>query len=266
MGAILTWPAEGDESPFRHRLVENDAIRSPKGRLRVLEGDGRFVVRLVPSLQLAGVPGLLAITRRLHGELESVGLALPPRLYLMGSRHRDGTPQGFVVARAVVGCEMPGGGRELSAFAAEADALGVTLAGYYEARFETGGRVVPDIRLDQFVFGRVDDRGPQLWFVDLDPGFVEIRARTTDAVELARVHWRIAETAAIVAGLEAAAGRRLPAARAAIARLLASDMFRHASAEERPAVLRRILDEGELFDGGQWVQEQIAACDNPTAV
>jgi len=187
VGGILTWPDDGDESPFRRRLVESEAIRSPKGRLRVFDGDGRFVVRLVPSLQLAGVPGLLALSRRLHGELDALGVALPPRLYVMGSRHRDGAPQGFVVARTVVRCEVPSFGRALAAFAANGESLAAALAGYYEARYETGGRVMPDIRLDQFVFGRIDDQGPQLWFVDLDPGFVQIGARTTNAVELARL-------------------------------------------------------------------------------
>ena len=258
MGGILTWPDDGDESPFRRRLVESEAIRSPKGRLRVFDGDGRFVVRLVPSLQLAGVPGLLALSRRLHGELDALGVALPPRLYVMGSRHRDGAPQGFVVARTVVRCEVPSFGRALAAFAANGESLAAALAGYYEARYETGGRVMPDIRLDQFVFGRIDDQGPQLWFVDLDPGFVQIGARTTNAVELARLHWRIAETANLIIGLEAAAGRQLPAARAKIKRLLGSNMFRHPSAAERPAVLSGILEEGEPFDGGQWVQQQIA--------
>ena len=223
----------------------------------MFEGDGRFVVRLVPSLQLAVVPGLLAISRQLHGELESVGISLPPRLYVMGSRHRDGTPQGFVVARTVVRCELPRDCGALASFTVEADALCVALAGYYAARYETGGRVAPDIRLDQFVFGRIDGEGPRLWFVDLDPGFVEIGARTDGALELARVHWRIAETANMVVGLEAIAGQRLQAARTAIARLLESDMFEHPSAAERPAVLCKILDEGETFDGGQWVQEQL---------
>jgi len=258
VGGILTWPDEGEESPFRRRLVESEAVPSPKGRLRVFEGDGRFVVRLVPSLQLAGVPGLLGLSRRLHGELEAVGVALPPRLYVMGSRHYDGEPQGFVVARTVVRCEPPSHGRALASFAAEADALCVALVGYYEARYQTGGRVVPDIRLDQFVFGRIDDLGPRLWFVDLDPGFVEIKGRTSDALELARLHWRIAETANILIGLEAAAGQQLPSARREIGRLLRSDMFRHPSAAERPARLARVLDDGEPFDGGLWVQEQIA--------
>ena len=61
----------------------------------------------------------------------------------------------------------------------------------------------------------------------------------------------------MVVGLEAIAGQRLQAARTAIARLLESDMFEHPSAAERPAVLCKILDEGETFDGGQWVQEQL---------
>jgi hypothetical protein len=257
VGGLLTWPEEGHESPFRRPLVESDSIRSPKGRLRVFQGDGRFVVRLVPSLQLAAVPGLLAISRGLHAELEAVGVPLPPRLYLMGSRHRDGAPQGFVVARTVTRCAISPDGSSL-ALAAEANRLCVALARYYDARYETGGRVVPDIRLDQFVFGCIDGEEPRLWLIDLDPGFVEIQARTTDAVELARLHWRIAEAANLIVGLEATGGQRLPAARAEIRRLLRSDMFRHPSAAERPAVLARILDEGEPFDGGQWVQEQIA--------
>jgi hypothetical protein len=256
--ALLTWPEEGDESPFRRRLVESDSIQSPKGRLRVFEGDERFVVRLVPSLQLAGVPGLLAITSRLHGELESLGVPLPPRLYVMGSRHRDGAAQGFVVARAVVPADVYDDAGPVTSRAVLADRLCVALAGYYEARYETGGRLVPDIRLDQFVFGHIDGDGPTLWFVDLDPGFVEIRPRTSDGLELARLHWRIAETANMIVGLEAAVGQPLPGARAEIGRLLRSAMFRHPSAVERPAILTKILDGGETFDGGQWVQEQIA--------
>ncbi len=224
----------------------------------MFDGDGRFVVRLVPSLQLAVVPGLLAISRELHAELESVGISLPPRLYVMGSHHRDGAPQGFVVARTVVRCDVPRQREALASFTVGADALCVALAGYYEARYATGGRVVPDIRLDQFVFGSIDGEYPRLWFVDLDPGFVEIEALTTTPIQLARIHWRIAETANMAVGLEAIVGQRLPATRATITRLLDSEMFRHPTAVERPATLSRILDEGETFDGGQWVQEQIA--------
>lgn len=256
MGGILTWPEEGVESPFRRRLVESPTIQSPKGRLRVFEGDGRFVIRIVPSLRLAVAPGLLASSRRLHEELESVGVPIPARLYVLGSRHHDGAAQGFVVARTVIRCDVPRNGA--AGFADEADGLCVALAGYYEARYDRGGRFLPDIRLDQFVFGSIDAEPPRLWFVDLDPGFVEVEARTSDPVQLARVHWRIAETANMIIGLEAAVGRRLARARAEIDRLLGSGMFRHPSAAQRPAVLMRILDEGELFDGGEWVQQQIA--------
>jgi hypothetical protein len=257
VSGILTWPGEADESPFRRQLVEGQTIRSPKGRLRMFQGDPRFVVRLVPSLQLAAVPGLLAISRELHAELEALGVALPPRLYVVGSRHHDGAPQGFVVARTVIGRDAPADGRSRRTIAAQGDALCVALLGYYEGRYDRGGRVVSDIRLDQFVFGEIDDEPPRLWFVDLDPGFVEIERRTTQPIQLARLHWRIAEMANMIAGLEAMTGTELPAARAEINRLLDSEMFGHPTAAARPAILARVLADGETFDGGQWVQEQI---------
>jgi hypothetical protein len=145
MGGLLTWPEEGDESPFRRRLVESEYARSPHGRLRMFEDDGRWVVRLVPALQLAAVPGLLAASRRLHDDVEAVGVPLPPpRLYVMGSRHRDGNPQGFVVARTVTRSEDPGERSLRPSFASETDRLCVALARYYEAHYEAGGRFMPE--------------------------------------------------------------------------------------------------------------------------
>jgi len=266
MGSFQTWPPEGAESPFRHRLVEGEHIRSRHDRLRVFKEDPRFVVRIVSSLQLEGVPDLLSTSKRLHAELEAAGVAIPPRLYVLGSRHSDGHRQGFVVARAVTGSNASGGLSGGPSLAPEMDALCARLVGYYEAKYESGGAFLPDIRLDQFVYGHLDDALPRLWFVDLDPGFVRTGPRTADALELARLHWRIAEVANMIVGLEMAIGRRLEAARAELGRLLRSPMFDHPSAAGRPAVVLKVLREREAFDGGEWMQEQFRHEDGPTEV
>jgi hypothetical protein len=263
MGSFQTWPSEGAESPFRGRLVERPEIRSRHGRLRVFEDDLRFVVRIVSSLQLEGVPDLLSTSKRLHAELEATGVAIPPRLYVLGSRHSDGHPQGFVVARSITGSNISGGRNGGPALAPEMDALCARLVGYYQAKYESGGAFLPDIRLDQFVYGHLDDAdaAPRLWFVDLDPGFVRIGPRTEDALELASLHWRIAEVANMIVGLEMAVGRRLETARAELGRLLRSPMFDHPSAAGRPAVVSKILRDRAAFDGGEWMQEQYRARD-----
>jgi hypothetical protein len=264
MGSFETWPGEGAESPFRRRLVECEEIRSRHGRLRVFEDDLRFVIRIVSSLQIEGAPDLLSTSRRLHAELEATGVAIPPRLYVVGSRHSDGRPQGFVVARTVTGSNVSGAPLTGDpSVASGMDSLCVRLVGYYEAKYQSGGAFLPDIRLDQFVYGHLDGAPARLWFVDLDPGFVRIGPRTADALQLASLHWRIAEVANMIVGLEVATGRRLEAARAELGRLLHSPMFEHPSAAGRPAVVLRVLRQREAFDGGEWMQEQFRHRDGP---
>ncbi|MEW6473563.1 MAG: hypothetical protein AB1679_14950 [Actinomycetota bacterium] len=65
---LQTWPGPDDESPFRRPLVGHADWTSP--HIRRFDGDSRFVVRLVPALQLASSPDLLPTTKALHAELD----------------------------------------------------------------------------------------------------------------------------------------------------------------------------------------------------
>lgn len=256
MAELWTWPEGDAESPFRRRLVAWASASSKD--LRRFEGDDRFVVRLVPSLQLQGAPGLLTTARRLHAELEAVGVAVPPRLYVVGSRHTDGAPQAFVVARTVTGTplsDLPAGAG--AGVAGPAEELCVALLAHLETKFEAGGAYLPDLKLEQFVHGWVDDpTDVRPYLVDLDPGSVSIEARTADPLALARLQWRIAEVANMVVSLEGIAGVAFAAARARLDGVTASPVF--AGAEPRVSALRSALSDGATLDGLEWVQEEMA--------
>jgi hypothetical protein len=253
---LQTWPGPESESPFRWRLVVEPGWSSP--HIRRFDGDARFVVRLIPSLQLASCGDLLEVTMRLHGELESIGIGVPPRLYVRGSRHRDGSPQAFVVARVVDGAPLV----EAAATNARAvhgiDRVCVALVDYYDRKYRQGGPRLSDIKLEQFVFGALDGEA-QPWMVDLDPGYVSAPPMTGDGRALASLHWRVAEVVRIVTAVERVAGSRLASARRRLEGLFASPMFDHPSARERPAMLAEALATGSEVDGAGWVREQLRA-------
>lgn len=253
---LQTWPTDDSGSPFRWPLVPHPRWSSP--HLRIFDRDGRFVVRLVPALQLASSPDLLAKTKALHEELETFGLFVPPRLYLFGSRHRDGTSQGLIVARAVDGDDVLSVLERRTIPVAVVDGLCQALLDYYDAKYRHGGLRLSDLKPEQFVYGAID--GVQgLWMVDLDPGFVEAERETTDARKLASLHWRVADVVTMIVSAERLCGEQLSEARRRLEELLATGMFRHPTAQARPAVLQGALTTGRDVDGSVWVQEQLRA-------
>ena len=254
MDDLQTWPPDGSESPFRLPLVLHPEWSS--AHIRVFEGDARFVARLVPALQLASSDRLLVTTKALHEELERFGVAVPPRIYLLGSRHRDGTPQAFIVARVVEGTGLLSALAADPTLAAEADQLCSALSDYYQSKYEHGGARLSDLKLEQFMVGTVDDV-KALWMVDLDPGYVETDPATENPRHLASLHWRVAEVATILVSAEQATGQTLVQARARFDALLASAMFEHPSARGRAEALASGLADGTPVDGAEWMQAQL---------
>lgn len=254
MDDLQTWPTEGSESPFRLPLVPHPEWSS--AHIQVFDGDARFVARLVPALQLASSDRLLVTTKALHEELERFGVAVPPRIYLLGSRHRDGTPQGFIVARVVEGTGLLSALAADPALAGEADLLCSVLADYYQSKYEHGGARLSDLKLEQFILGTVDGV-KALWMVDLDPGYVETEPATENLRQLASLHWRVAEVATILISAEQATGKRLVQARNRFDALLTSGMFDHPSARGRAEALAKGLADGTPVDGAEWMQAQL---------
>jgi hypothetical protein len=254
MDDLQTWPTHGSESPFRLPLVQHPEW--PSAHIRVFEGDARFVARLVPALQLASSDRLLVTTKALHEEIERFGVAVPPRIYLLGSRHRDGMPQGFIVAQVVEGTDLLSALAVDPTLAGEADRLCSVLADYYQSKYENGGARLSDLKLEQFIVGTVDGV-EALWMVDLDPGYVETDPVTENPRHLASLHWRVAEVATILISAEQATGRSLVQARARFDALLTSGMFDHPSACGRAGALAKGLADGAPVDGAEWMQAQL---------
>jgi hypothetical protein len=254
MDELQTWPTQSSDSPFRLPLVPHP--QWPSLHIRAFEGDAGFVARLVPALQLASSDRLLLTTKALHEELEGFGIAIPPRIYLLGSRHRDGMPQGFIVARVVEGTDLVSALAADLTLADEADRLCCALADYYQRKYDTGGARLSDLKLEQFIVGFVDDI-KALWMVDLDPGYVETEPATQNPRHLASLHWRIAEVATILIRSEQAAGQTLVQARARFDALLISGIFDHPSARGRAEALARGLADGAPVDGADWMQAQL---------
>jgi hypothetical protein len=253
---LQTWPEPDDESPFRRLLVPHPDWASP--HIRQFDGDPRFVVRLVPALQLASSPDLLPTTMALHAELERFGIPVPPRMYLVGSRHRDGSPQAFIVACAIDGVDLLDAVAVDGRRAGGVDRVCCALIRYYEVKYREGGCRLSDLKLEQFVFGPLDG-DHRLWMVDLDPGYVEITPATGDAQALASLHWRVAEVARILTSVERVSGMALVETRRRFEDLLASDMFRHPSASGRAAAIAQAIGDGTEIDGARWVREQLRA-------
>lgn len=256
MDDLQTWPTHSSESPFRLPLVLHPEW--PSAHIRVFDGDACFVARLVPALQLASSDRLLVMTKSLHEELERFGVAVPPRIYLLGSRHRDGEPQGFIVARVVEGTGLLSALAADPTLAGEADRLCSALADYYQSKYENGGARLSDLKLEQFMAGTIDGV-KALWMVDLDPGYVETAAATENPRQLASLHWRVAEVATMLISAEQASGHRLVQARARFDGLLTSGMFDHPSARGRAEALGAALVEGTPIDGAEWMQAQLRA-------
>ena len=253
---LQTWPEPDAESPFRLPLVSHPDWTSP--HIRRFDGDSRFVVRLVPALQLASSPDLLPTTMALHGELESFGIPVPPRMYIVGSRHHDGSPQAFIVARVIDGMGLLDAVTADGRMAGSVDHLCCALIHYYEVKYREGGRRLSDLKLEQFVCGPLDGEH-RLWMVDLDPGYVEISPGTDDARALASLHWRVAEVARILTSVERVSGVTLGEARRRFGNLLESEMFGHPSALGRAADIAEAIGGGVEVDGAQWVREQLRA-------
>ena len=249
---LQTWPEPDAESPFRRPLVPHPDWRSP--HIRRFDGDSRFVVRLVPALQLASSPDLLPTTMALHAELESFGIPVPPRMYLVGSRHHDGSSQAFIVAGAIDGMGLLDAATADRRMACSVDHLCCALIHYYEVKYREGGRRLSDLKLEQFVSGALDGEH-RLWMVDLDPGYVEITPAADDARALASLHWRVAEVARILTSVERVSGVTLVEARRRFENLLASEMFGHPSASGRAAAIAEAIGGGTEVDGVQWVRE-----------
>jgi hypothetical protein len=254
MDDLQTWPTQSSESPFRLPLVPHPEW--PSVHLRVFDGDTGFVARLVPALQLASSDRLLVITKALHDELERFGIAVPPRIYLLGSRHRDGMRQGFIVARVVKGTGLRTALAADPTLAGEADRLCCALVDYYRSKYETGGARLSDLKLEQFIVGSIDGI-KALWMIDLDPGYVEAEPATQNPRHLASLHWRVAEVTTILISAEQAAGQTLVQARARFDTLLSSVMFDHPSAGGRAEALAKGLADGTPVDGAEWMQAQL---------
>jgi hypothetical protein len=254
MDELQTWPTQSSESPFRLPLVPHP--QWPSMHIRVFDGNAGFVARLVPALQLESSDRLLLTTKALHEELERFGVAIPPRIYLLGSRHSDGMPQGFIVARVVEGTDLVSALATDPTLAEEADGLCCALADYYQSKYDSGGARLSDLKLEQFVVGSVDGI-EALWMVDLDPGYVETDPATQNPRHLASLHWRVAEVATILIRAEQAAGQTLVHARARFDTLLVSGIFDHPSARGRAEALARGVADGAPVDGAEWMQAQL---------
>jgi hypothetical protein len=254
LGDFQTWPGSDDESPFGRPLTPTEWL--PSSRLRTFLGDSGYAVRIVASAQLNAVPDLMAGTKHLHEELEAYGISLPPRLYVVGSRHRDGAAQAFVAARRVIGTDLAGALAD-PVVALEADRLAASLLRYYDAKYREGGRYLTDLKLEQFVHGVVDgDVTPRLWFVDLDAGWVEQAPGSGDPVEMARLQWWVAEVANIVTAAEQASHQWLVAARTGFERILGSPLFDDERGAPRRNEITSALEGGTSVDGARWLHEE----------
>lgn len=253
---LQTWPTAGLESPLRLPLRRGPAWSSP--HLRRLDGDDRFVVRLVPALQLASSDALLATTKALHAELEDFGIGVPPRLYVIGSRHRDGAPQGLIVTRIVTGNPLLDALASGSLDLAEVDRLCCFLVDYFEAKYVRGGGCLSDLKPGQFVYGSIDG-DVRLWMVDLDPGYIEVAPTTSDPRQLAALHWRISDIVTVLTAAERLAGHPLRRTRHRIDDVLESQLFADPGLGYRWEALRAAMTMGMAVDGAQWMEEVLRA-------
>lgn len=242
--------------PFRAEPVVDQEVLSLNGdqrRLRVVPGDDSWVVRF--GTPYYGRLDRLGPARAAHDALAGWGIDLPPRTYLLVAEAPGEEPIPLVVTARIHGQSLAEAAASDPEARAAAEGLVRAMLRYYANAYQGLEPYIGDIHIGQFRWGtHLHDDRPRAWFVDLDLG-ANAFPRDPTALDVAKLHWWIGETANSAIEVESRTGEPIAAYRSLLDQLEAGPVFAHPSAAGRVDRMRQALATGERFDANEeWLQ------------